>query len=127
MKPHVSGITLGAKDMARARQFYDQGLGWPRSGATDVDEQEIAEDEVPIEVVEATIELAVRELASPGSTTPDLERGGSVLRVKAGSVEVQYGAQAIPTTTFTLVDGILAPLIGPTTHGGLTTSIATRG
>jgi len=29
MKPHVSGITLGVKDVTRAKQFYHQGLGWP--------------------------------------------------------------------------------------------------
>ncbi len=29
MKPHVSGITLGVKDMNRAKQFYSKGLGWP--------------------------------------------------------------------------------------------------
>src|SRR5207247_659686 len=29
MKPHVSGITLGVKDVNRAKQFYNKGLGWP--------------------------------------------------------------------------------------------------
>lgn len=29
MKPHVSGITLGVKDLNRAKQFYRKGLGWP--------------------------------------------------------------------------------------------------
>lgn len=29
MKPHVSGITLGVRDMNRAKQFYGAGLGWP--------------------------------------------------------------------------------------------------
>ena|SRR5437667_7603479 len=29
MKPHVSAITLGVKDMNRAKQFYAEGLGWP--------------------------------------------------------------------------------------------------
>src|SRR5262249_30318342 len=29
MKPHVSVITLGVKDLKRARQFYGEGLGWP--------------------------------------------------------------------------------------------------
>ena len=29
MKPHVSVITLGARDMKRAEQFYSEGLGWP--------------------------------------------------------------------------------------------------
>jgi uncharacterized protein len=29
MKPYVSVITLGVRDMSRARQFYKDGLGWP--------------------------------------------------------------------------------------------------
>jgi len=29
MNPYVSGITLGVKDVNRAKQFYSQGLGWP--------------------------------------------------------------------------------------------------
>lgn len=29
MKPHVSVITLGVRDMNRAKQFYSEGLGWP--------------------------------------------------------------------------------------------------
>ena len=29
MKPHVSVITLGVRDFARARKFYAESLGWP--------------------------------------------------------------------------------------------------
>jgi catechol 2,3-dioxygenase-like lactoylglutathione lyase family enzyme len=29
MKPHVAVITLGVGDLARARRFYSDGLGWP--------------------------------------------------------------------------------------------------
>ena len=29
MNPHVSVITLGVRDLRRARRFYAQGLGWP--------------------------------------------------------------------------------------------------
>jgi hypothetical protein len=29
MKPHVSGITLGVRDLNRAKRFYSEGLGWP--------------------------------------------------------------------------------------------------
>ena len=29
MKPHVAVITLGVRDLARARRFYGEGLGWP--------------------------------------------------------------------------------------------------
>src|SRR5262249_23781282 len=75
----------------------DQGLGWPRTGATDVDDNVIADDEIPIEVIEATIELALRELSSPGSPSPDLAQRGTVRHVRAGSVEVENAANAIAT------------------------------
>jgi uncharacterized protein len=29
MNPHVSVITLGVKDLNRAKEFYGKGLGWP--------------------------------------------------------------------------------------------------
>ena len=29
MKPHVAVITLGVRDLKRARAFYSAGLGWP--------------------------------------------------------------------------------------------------
>ncbi|MGH7460912.1 MAG: VOC family protein [Longimicrobiales bacterium] len=29
MKPHISGITLGVKDLNRSKQFFSAGLGWP--------------------------------------------------------------------------------------------------
>ena len=29
MKPHVAVITLGVRDLKRARTFYSDGLGWP--------------------------------------------------------------------------------------------------
>src|SRR5688572_24981743 len=29
MKVHISVITLGVRDLNRAKQFYSQGLGWP--------------------------------------------------------------------------------------------------
>jgi catechol 2,3-dioxygenase-like lactoylglutathione lyase family enzyme len=29
MNPHVSAITLGVRDLARAKQFYGEGLSWP--------------------------------------------------------------------------------------------------
>jgi catechol 2,3-dioxygenase-like lactoylglutathione lyase family enzyme len=29
MKPHVSAIVLGVRDLVAAKQFYSEGLGWP--------------------------------------------------------------------------------------------------
>jgi catechol 2,3-dioxygenase-like lactoylglutathione lyase family enzyme len=29
MKAHISVITLGVRDLNRAKRFYSEGLGWP--------------------------------------------------------------------------------------------------
>lgn len=29
MNPHISAITLGVRDLGRAKHFYSEGLGWP--------------------------------------------------------------------------------------------------
>lgn len=96
----------GAKLNGRA-----QALAWPRIDAYDADGEEIASDEIPVEVVRATCEFAVRELAEPGSTHPDLERGGAIRSLKAGSVSIEYAGNATARTAYTIVDGILATLL----------------
>jgi hypothetical protein len=106
-------------DATYARRFTgtrtngrEQALEWPRSGATDIAGNAIPDDEIPIEILEATAELALREVTVPGSTMPDLARGGSIRSLRAGSVAIEYGANASSTTIFSLINGILAPLIG---------------
>lgn len=88
-----------------------QALAWPRSGAVDADGEEIAADEIPSEVLDATAEAAYRELNSPGGLAPDLERGGAITKLQAGSVAVEYSGVAPATTTFTMIDGILASIL----------------
>ena len=95
-----------------------QALEWPRKYAGDAEGNPIAENEVPQEVINATCEAAVRELASPNSMMPDLERGGQIKSLQAGSVAIEYGSNATAQTAFTLIDGILAGLIGAG-NGGL--------
>ncbi|WP_051677254.1 DnaT-like ssDNA-binding protein [Bradyrhizobium sp. URHD0069] len=90
----------------------EQALLFPRSGMTDADGEEIAEDEIPVEIVHAVCEASLRELVAPGSMSPDLERGGQIRRLKAGSVEIEYGGNASAQTTFSIIDGILAGLLG---------------
>jgi len=105
----------------------DQALEWPRVGAYvyipnnssdmayaggyDPAYDYIAQDVIPIEIINATCEAAIRELAVPGSLTPDLDRGGAVKRLKAGSVEIEYGASASATSTWTAIDNALSGLL----------------
>lgn len=88
-----------------------QGLEWPRSNAADRERYAIDAYTVPKEIVEATCEAAQRELTEEGSLAPDQERGGSIKRIKAGSVEIEYGADAINGTTRPVIEGILAPIL----------------
>jgi len=104
-----------------------QALEWPRVGAYvyipnnasdmayaggyDPAYDYIAQDVIPIEIMNALCEAAIRELAVPGTLAPDLDRGGSVKMLKAGSVEIQYGASASALTTWTAIDLALSGLL----------------
>jgi hypothetical protein len=92
--------------------FRNQGLEWPRTMAYDSEGILVAGNTIPIEVIHATIEAAVRELVTPGSILPDLERGGDIRTLQAGSVRIEYGANAVPYTAFTVIDGIMSSLLG---------------
>ncbi len=98
----------------------EQSLAWPRSSAYDIDEEVIADDEIPLEVVDALAEAAWRELASPGSLSPDLDRGGDIRRIKAGSVELEYSGTASALTTYTVIDRILLGLLSTPSSSGFT-------
>lgn len=97
-----------------------QALLWPRSGATDVEGWAI--EGLPLELVRATAEAALRELASPGSLSPDIavtSAGGAVIRTKvvAGPVEeeIEYEKGTVTTGTtrplVQILDDVLAPLL----------------
>ena len=93
-----------------------QSLQWPRSLAYDQDGLLIDDASVPAEVISATCEAAVRELAIPNTMTPDvtpneLIRSASV----TGAVSVTYAGSvsvdgAIPALT--AVDNLLAGIVG---------------
>jgi len=105
----------------------DQALEWPRVGAYvyipnnssdmayaggyDPAYDYINDNVIPIEIINATCEAAVRELATPGVLAPDLDRGNAVKRLKAGSVEIEYGAAASATTAFQAIDLALSGLL----------------
>ena len=89
-----------------------QALEFPRKYASDAEGNPIAEDEIPQEIINATCEAAVRELATPNSMLPDIERGGGIRSLKAGSVAIEYAGNASARTTFTAIDGILSGLLG---------------
>lgn len=110
---------FGTRFAGRKAQGRIQLLAWPRGWAMDSEGYPIAGDSIPAEVQNATAEAALRELASPGSLSPDLERGGAIKSVQAGSVAVEYMAGASAKTTFTKIEGLLGPVLATGSASGL--------
>lgn len=88
-----------------------QGLEWPREGAYDREYNVVPANEVPVEIKYACFEMALREYIEPGSMMPDLERGGQIRAMSAGSVSIEYGSNAAASTTFQLIAGLLNRLM----------------
>lgn len=87
-----------------------QALEWPRCyvpwrGAY------LDDETIPAQVEKATAEAARREIATPYSLSPDMKRGGLIKRVAAGSAEVEFSDRAPADTVYSVIDGILAPLV----------------
>lgn len=108
--------TYRARFPGYRRNFRAQALEWPRTSVLDISGYPVPYDQVPIEIVNATCEAAVRELAAPGGLSPDVTPGGIAKSLKAGSVQIEYaigaGNAASQQPVSTLIDGILGPLIG---------------
>lgn len=67
-----------------------QGLSWPRMGVVDCNDDEVPDDEVPIEVKQATYIAAIAEYATPGILSPTITPGAQNKRVKVDAIEVEY-------------------------------------
>jgi DnaT-like ssDNA binding protein len=107
----------------------EQPRAWPRSDAYDAEGIYINPYVIPIEVEQATYEATLRELKTPGSLTPDLTPGTIKQAVTVGNVSVTYAntSAADQHTMMTVIDGILAPLLGSDgTGGGKVWGVATR-
>jgi hypothetical protein len=67
-----------------------QGLAWPRAGVTDCNGDSVPDDEVPVEIQQATYIAALAEHASPGVLTPTVTPGSQVKRVKVDVIEQEF-------------------------------------
>lgn len=122
---------FGTKFKGLRTQFRIQPLEWPRMGVefyadgsgVEIDEESIdinanenlfPDNEIPVMLKHAVAEAALRELASAGAMTPDLDRGGEIKKVQAGPVSVEYKDSAPATTKITSIDGLLKPLLKST-------------
>ncbi|BAQ18316.1 DnaT-like ssDNA-binding protein [Methyloceanibacter caenitepidi] len=104
----------------------DQALAWPRYGVEDSEGWYVPATEVPKEVKEATAEIALRELVSPGSMTPDVTLSDKVKREKVGSLEVEYANAQTGAEASRPVLLIVRDLIGGLLDGGSGSSIVGR-
>lgn len=89
----------------------DQALAWPRVNVLDREGYVIGKNEIPQEIVDACCELALRELVTPGTLTPDLIPGDAVKREKVGPLEVEYAAPAMSVSAARTQVSIIGPLI----------------
>lgn len=90
-----------------------QALEWPRAGAVDAGGYALPIDAIPVEIKQAAMEAALRELTSPGSLSPDYVAAAMVKSERVGPLSVEYAGAVSASSVqpvLTLVDGILAGL-----------------
>lgn len=106
-------------------QAYNQALEWPRAwvvrpwpGASGYNQgyysqagDVLANNVIPQSLKEATAEAAIRELASPGSLTPDRVPSEQILQETVGPITTVFANVSDSRPIVTLIDEILAPLM----------------
>jgi hypothetical protein len=115
-RDYIDG-TYGAR-FAGTPTDPDQINAWPRTGAT-VYGSSIAGSVVPLRVIHASYEAALIEIRKIGSLTKVVDPAKKVKRQKVEGMEREFfepGAGNIfapDAPISTLIEGLLAPLIGP--------------
>lgn len=104
---------------------------WPRTGAADQDGNELPDDEVPVEIINATYEATYRQIKTPGSLTPDYVASERIQSERVGSLAVTYATSIVMSADDTYpviltIDMILAPLLGSTSNGSRLFGQSTR-
>lgn len=107
-----------------------QELLWPRAGVIYRGDA-LGDDVIPIPIIRATYELALRELVAPNSVLPDFDPTGTVKRErkKLGPLEkeIEYATPANAAAArpvFAVIDGILAELLIKAPGGTTVTTLA---
>lgn len=72
----------------------EQSEAWPREAAFDIDGFEIADDEIPHEVIYAASVFSIVELSTPNTLTPTVTLNQIAIREKVGDIEVEYSKTA---------------------------------
>lgn len=97
-------------------KLREQALDWPRIEVYDRDGTVVDYDTIPVEVLNATCEAALRELTTPGILSPDVTPGTVKVLTEVKGIKwtpLRAAASANDMAlTITAVDRALAPLIG---------------
>lgn len=93
----------------------DQALGWPRVGATYLDGMEILDTVVPIEIINATAELALKSLS--GELETDITKQDRAIKERVDIIEIVYAPGTSSSTVYKSIMTILSRLIGSGTYG----------
>lgn len=72
-----------------------QALMWPRAGIWDQEGYGIPSDQIPIEIQNATAEIALRELVTPGAMNPDFVASDLVKKETIGPMSVEYALASV--------------------------------
>jgi hypothetical protein len=75
IEPRLSLVTLGVRDLAAARRFYEQGLGWPVSSASQGDVVFLAAGGVVLALFPRT--ALARDAGLPADAAREAEAGFS--------------------------------------------------
>lgn len=104
-----------------------QALAWPRAGVVDFEGYGIPSDEIPVEIVHACAEAALRELVEPGALTPDVVLSDLVKREKVGPLETEYANSAVSVEAhrpvMTIVRDLISPFLAKTGGSGIAGSV----
>lgn len=120
----ATGVLNGYSWQGYRTNGRNQSLAWPRAGVVDREGYGIDSDEIPQEIKDACCELALRELVTPGTLTPDLIAGDSVKREKVGPLEVEYASPSMSLSDARLQVSIVGPLISQFLKIGSGSSLA---
>lgn len=104
-------------------QGRNQALSWPRSGVQDRDGDDVQPDEIPIELQQATAEVALRELITPGSMTPDYTPSKRIAKVSLGPMDVTYDMSQTDASAVRIIMHVVADLVGQFTGSSGSTSL----
>jgi hypothetical protein len=67
-----------------------QALAWPRDDVEDDEGETVANDEIPVEIEQATCLIAAKEVVTPGYMSPAFTLSERIKRERVGQLEVEY-------------------------------------